>query len=244
MLGNKYGKMVGALALMQKEHFDLVFMDCQMPEMDGYAATRAVRALEEHGMIRHIPIVALTAHATEADRQICLMAGMDSFLTKPFTHLALRNELSRWLQSSGEKAMASAENPEASANNHAGNATAADMMLDQRALDELRALDPDGSAGLLGQIIQCYLDDTPMQIAKLRAAATAENIENMTRTAHSMKSSSFSVGAKQIGELARDIEAQGRANAIDGCHMLIAKIEKDYVQTEQLLRACLTAPAP
>ncbi len=243
-----------ALAAIQNEHFDLVFMDCQMPEMDGYAATRAVRALEEQGMIRHIPIVALTAHATEADRQLCLMAGMDSFLTKPFTHLALRNELSRWLRSSGEKVMASAGKLAAPAGGDvcgtdgvakAGAGVGANVgtMLDQRALDELRGLDPDGSAGLLNQIIQCYLDDTSTQIAKLRAAATAENIENMTRTAHSMKSSSFSVGAKHIGELARDIESRGRANSTDGCHVLIAKMEQDYVQTEQLLKACLTAPA-
>ena len=84
-------------------------------------------------------------------------------------------------------------------------ASSADAGLDQKALDELRALDPDGTAGLLNQILQCYLDDTPTQIAQLRAAATAQNIESMTRAAHSMKSSSFSVGAARVGQLAFEI---------------------------------------
>jgi CheY-like chemotaxis protein len=73
-----------ALQAIQKEHFDLVLMDCQMPEMDGYAATRALRALEAQGMMWHIPVVALTANATQADRQLCLDAGMDSFFNETF----------------------------------------------------------------------------------------------------------------------------------------------------------------
>ena len=114
--------------------------------------------------------------------------------------------------------------------------------LDQRALDELRALDPDGSAGLLNQILQCYLDDTPTQLAQLRAAATAQNIESMTRAAHSMKSSSFSVGAARVGELALEIESKGRANTTDGCHALLAELEKQYATAAKLLRACMTLP--
>ena len=113
--------------------------------------------------------------------------------------------------------------------------------LDQRALDELRALDPDGAAGLLNQIIQRYLDDTPTQIAQLRAATTSGNIEGMTRSAHSMKSSSYSVGAKRVAELARDIEAKGRDNTTDGCHALLAELEKQYATADRLLRECMTA---
>ena len=231
-----------ALKAIQSEPFDLVFMDCQMPEMDGYAATRAVRALEAQGMIRHIPIVALTAHATEADRQICLAAGMDSFLSKPFTQAALREELLRWLPLSGEDAKSMASS------GHQQQAPAAQAEgvegLDQRALDELRALDPEGAAGLFNQIIQCYLDDTPKQIAQLRTATLAENIETMTRSAHSMKSSSFSVGAKRVGELARDIEAKGRANSTDGCHALLAELEEQYAAADTQQRACMTPPRP
>ena len=231
-----------ALHAIQHEHFDLVFMDCQMPEMDGYAAARAVRALEAQGMIRHVPIVALTAHATEADRQTCLAAGMDGFLSKPFTQQAIRKELQRWLPESGERGMAQADSPEQNRVFVGGGDEAGEGNgLDQRALDELRALDPDGAAGLLNQIIQRYLDDTPTQIAQLRAATTSGNIEGMTRSAHSMKSSSYSVGAKRVAELARDIEAKGRDNTTDGCHALLAELEKQYATADRLLRECMTA---
>ena len=241
------GNGLEALQAIQKEHFDLVFMDCQMPEMDGYAATRALRALEAQGMIRHIPIVALTAHATEADRQICLAAGMDSFVTKPFTQSALRDELLRWLPGSGDKVMVNAGNQGQTAAvggaaDRVSEASSADAGLDQKALDELRALDPDGTAGLLNQILQCYLDDTPTQIAQLRAAATAQNIESMTRAAHSMKSSSFSVGAARVGQLAFEIESKGHANSTDGCHALLVELEKQYATAAQRLRACMTPP--
>jgi signal transduction histidine kinase/CheY-like chemotaxis protein/HPt (histidine-containing phosphotransfer) domain-containing protein len=220
-----------ALLAMQKTRFDLVFMDCQMPEMDGYAATRAIRALEEQGMMRHIPIVALTAHATEADRQLCVQAGMDSFITKPFTQAVLRKELARWLPPAGEVA---AEN----ANVRTDNGAAGEG-LDQRALDELRALDPDGAAGILNQILRSYLDDTPQQIAQVRAAITAENIESMTRAAHSMKSSSLTVGATRVGELAREIESLGRANTFDGCRALLVELERHSAEAEAWLKACM-----
>ena len=230
-----------ALDAVQKNRYDLVLMDCQMPVMDGYAATRAIRALEDQSMIasRHLPIVALTAHATEADRDICREAGMDGFLTKPFTHAALRKELARWLKGAENTADAVAADMPGT-----DDATAATVAagLDQRALDELRSLDPDGSAGILNQIIQSYLDDTPTQIAQLRASIDAENIESMARAAHSLKSSSLSVGATDVGALAREIEAQGRAGSLDGCRALTAELEKQYAAAEKLLKACMTAP--
>ena len=82
---------------------------------------------------------------------------------------------------------------------------------------------------------------TQFKIAQLRAATTSGNIEGMTRSAHSMKSSSYSVGAKRVAELARDIEAKGRDNTTDGCHALLAELEKQYATADRLLRECMTA---
>ena len=226
-----------ALQAIQNDDFDVVFMDCQMPEMDGYAATRAIRALEEQGMLRHIPIVALTAHATEADRQRCLEAGMDSFLTKPFTQIALRKELARWLTHTNTEAVLTMDASTQESPGAAGDG------LNQSALDELRSLDPDGSSGILNQIIQSYLDDTPTQIAQIRASVAAEDIVGMMRAAHSMKSSSMALGAMRVGDLAREIEAIGRVNAIDGCHALLAELEQQYAKAEKQLQASMTAPA-
>ena len=228
-----------ALLAIQNGAFDVIFMDCQMPEMDGYAATRAIRALEEQGMMRHVPIVALTAHATEADRQRCMEAGMDSFLTKPFTQVALHKELARWLTNTNTKT----GEVVTMGNDQQQSPGAASEGLNQSALDELRALDPDGSGGILNELIQSYLADAPEQIGQLRAAIADKNIEAMSRAAQSMKSSSQTFGAMRVGELAREIESIGRANTIIGCDVLLAELEQQYAKAAKLLQACMTAPA-
>lgn len=90
-----------ALEKLDQKRYDLILMDCQMPEMDGYEATAVIREKESEsrrqGEDRHVPIVALTAHALDGDRDICLMAGMDDYLSKPFKIGELRSILSRWL---------------------------------------------------------------------------------------------------------------------------------------------------
>ena len=120
---------------------------------------------------------------------------------------------------------------------------AASEGLNQSALDELRALDPDGSGGILNELIQSYLADAPEQIGQLRAAIADKNIEAMSRAAHSMKSSSQTFGAMRVGELAREIESIGRANTIIGCDVLLAELEQQYAKAAKLLQACMTAPA-
>jgi CheY-like chemotaxis protein len=88
-----------AIVLLQKASYDLVLMDCQMPEMDGYTATRVIRGLEEGK--RHTPIIAMTASATEADRDRCLAAGMDDYVTKPVREAELALLLEKWVKPAG-----------------------------------------------------------------------------------------------------------------------------------------------
>jgi CheY-like chemotaxis protein len=87
-----------AVQMMKQQHFDLVFMDCQMPEMDGFEATRVIRSLEEAGGMKRTSIIACTAHAMKGDDGKCYAAGMDDYLTKPIKVKELESALSKWLK--------------------------------------------------------------------------------------------------------------------------------------------------
>jgi HPt (histidine-containing phosphotransfer) domain-containing protein len=115
------------------------------------------------------------------------------------------------------------------------------MALDQAPLDELRSLDPDGSGGILAQIINVYLDDAPKLIAQIQSSLAAKDIASMTRHAHSLKSSSLSVGASRVGEIAKDIEASGRKNSTDEIPALLMALSAEYSAAKTLLLAEIPA---
>jgi HPt (histidine-containing phosphotransfer) domain-containing protein len=111
------------------------------------------------------------------------------------------------------------------------------MALDQATLNELRALDPEGSSGLLAQIITSYLNDAPNLIQQMHAALAGNDIVSLTRHAHSLKSTSLSLGASRVGQIAREIELAGKSKATDGCQPLLMALGAEYAAAERLLRA-------
>ena len=111
------------------------------------------------------------------------------------------------------------------------------MPLDQKALDELRALDPDGSAGILAQVIASYVDDTASIFTKLGHAITVGDVPTMTREAHSLKSTSRSVGALKLGDLAAAMEQVGRSGKLDGCAAMLDALKAEYASVESELLA-------
>ena len=117
------------------------------------------------------------------------------------------------------------------------------MALDQSALNELRALDADGSCRLLAKIINAYLNDTPALIGQMQATLAANDVESFTRHAHSLKSTSLSLGASRVGQIARDLEMAGKNNTIAGCPALIETLTAAYAAAAALLQAELATPA-
>ena len=115
------------------------------------------------------------------------------------------------------------------------------MALNQTALNELRALDADGSCRLLAQIINAYLNDTPALIGQMQATLAANDVESFTRHAHSLKSTSLSMGASRVGQIARDLELAGKNNAIAGCLAQIEALVAEYTAAAALLQAELAA---
>jgi PAS domain S-box-containing protein len=196
-----------ALTALQESAYDIVLMDVQMPEMDGMEATRRIRDPESGVADPHIPIVALTAHAMEGDRQRCLDAGMDDYLAKPIKPAELAEVLKRWLV--GRPSDASVEDSvghdAAVAALVAGSATTdapAEPVFDQTVLLEVL----DGDRESAAEIVAEFLDDAPRQVASLRQAVQAGDREAVRQRAHALKGASASVGAKSLRSLAARME--------------------------------------
>ena len=197
--------------------FDLVLMDCQMPVMDGFEATRVLRGKEAVNADSHskrLPIIALTAHAMEGDRKVCIDAGMDDYLSKPFTQDQLREMLERWLTDESESALLSAD----SSNQELEASTSApiEMVLDQAPLDAIRALEKNGRADMLARVIEMYIEDSARLIENIQAGIAAGDADAVMRGAHSLKSSSANLGASQLAELCRRMEHQSRRENLEG----------------------------
>ncbi|MDQ5848445.1 MAG: response regulator, partial [Pseudomonadota bacterium] len=206
--------------------FDLILMDCHMPEMDGFEATREIRGRERSSIGKRVPIIALTANAMAQDREECLNAGMDDHLSKPFTMLTLQDMLDRWMP---QAASTQAEGAELAAR---APAKAAEV-LDRQVLDQLRTLLTNGKPEILARVINLYLVESPKLIQKLKQAAGASDAPEIARSAHSLKSSSANVGARVLSRYCEDIEASARrADTGEACKIL-AKIETEHgcVQT-------------
>jgi CheY-like chemotaxis protein len=246
-----------ALLRMSASRYDLVLMDCQMPVMDGYTATRRWREQEsDAGDGRHLPVIAMTANAMAGDRQKCLDAGMDDYLAKPVTRAELERCLHRWwLAGNAPAAMPTrrAEQPAApampftlppaSAEPEAppapapvtAPASAADAVaegsIDDEVLDELRAV----LGAELDRLIRVFLDDAPKQISALEAAAVASDFEALREHAHSLKSASANLGAMLLTAAAKRVELGARTGTLDRPAVEVAKIAWEFKRARDVL---------
>ena len=197
------GNGVEALDALEKQQFDVVLMDCQMPVMDGFIATRKLRERETAKKLDPTRVVALTANALAGDREACLAAGMNDYLAKPFTLAQLRNIL---LPS---KVSRSAANK---------------VTLDHSAIEAVRQLDPDGNDRLLARLIALYRDDSSQLLADIDNAMKLGDAESVARAAHTLKSSSANLGATNVAALARQIEHSARSGDLTELPSSITKL--------------------
>ena len=213
-----------ALEMFFRAEYDIVFMDCEMPKMDGYTAAQEIRKYESQLPPRgRIPIIALTAHALEEDQMQCLAAGMDDFITKPFLPEQLESALKKWRPcEKGESGTISEaddrkEADALSAENAVFTAdTEIQTAVDMGVLDNIRSLQREGMPDILKKVLSHYLEHTPDLLKKLERAVQEGNGKAMSDTAHSMKSASGNVGAMPLFELCRKMEAIGRGRASEG----------------------------
>jgi TMAO reductase system sensor TorS len=201
---------------------DIVLMDCQMPELDGFGATEAIRTAEARGTAR-VPIVALTANAMEGDRERCLACGMDDYLSKPFKPAQLYATLARWLPAGEPHAK-----PAAPAATPALAAVA--KTLEINAIAQIRAAGGTDADRLLEKVLRLYCDSVPQMLRSMQEAAGKGDCVALQRAAHALKSSSHNVGAVRFASLCRDLETAARAGQIRFDRLEALEFEFDSVR--------------
>jgi PAS domain S-box-containing protein len=192
-----------ALAALRSIPYDLVLMDCQMPEMDGYAATRAVRDLETDVQDHEVTIIAMTAHAMKGDREACLEAGMNDYLPKPVTPTALAAMLAKWLPAADGPPPSTADSVGACVEaDNALPAQAGAVVFDERDFMERMM----GDETLAREIMQSFFADIPEQIEIVKAALGAGDGQRAERQAHSIKGAAGNVGGQALRAVAYEME--------------------------------------
>ena len=239
-----------ALAAWSRSEFDLVLMDCQMPGLNGYEAARMIRRREHERGRGPVPIVALTANAMPGDRERCLGAGMDDYLSKPFSERQIREVLERWMveeRDDGEAgrrdaAAAPAGGP-APADGPVVRDSEAEPLLDESVLARYRSR--RGSRGdLVRRIVDAYLAQSKEYAEALDAAVAAGDSEALRAVAHPLKSSSAQVGAMKLSRLCAVLEQSAREGLLDGLDGTLHEFRDMYPKVcEALERHCEEAAA-
>jgi len=215
-----------ALEKLADQDYDLIFMDCQMPELDGYETTRLIREREGDGP--RIPIVAMTAHALKGDRERCLAAGMDDYLTKPVRPADLDHVLGRALDGGAGRRCEAV-------------AAAAPAVFDSAALDPLR---DGGTEELLTDLVDTFVEQGRTQLAALTAAVGAGDAESLGRLAHSLKGSAAVLGGTRLAACCEEMCVAAAAGRMSEVGNLYVEIEAAFGLTVEALRGLLAAAAP
>ncbi len=254
-----------ALDTLSKTPYDLVLMDCQMPELDGYAATRIFRERETQKAknqsgraqaIRRTPIIAMTAHAMQGDREQCIASGMDDYLSKPFNRDRLFAVLKRWLPSKSttdipvhttledqtekdqSKTCRLPDGGNEGSNLHGEGFLERFSHLDHlnyETLESLRSVVKEGQPSLLQKVIRIYLESSPKLMETIRHSITLGDAAAMQGGAHSLKSTSGNLGATMLVELCGELEAMGRAGTTDNAILLLPLLEDEYERVREAL---------
>jgi CheY-like chemotaxis protein/HPt (histidine-containing phosphotransfer) domain-containing protein len=232
-----------ALEMLLKEQFDVVLMDCQMPVMDGYDATRKYREWERTQGDKHLTIIALTGNAMEKDKQLCLDAGMDDYLKKPFNLKQLTDVLTRWLSDS--KRDGSPNVSEALKDSVPLPLRVDSMPLLERApLDAIKELRRPGTPDILAKVISVYETDSPQLIIAMRNSFEQKDVEGIIRATHSLKTSSAMLGAQLLADQCHSVECTLRdGGELQDAQAAIDRIEILFQSATILLRSELEGEA-
>lgn len=242
-----------ALDAFREKHYDLVLMDIQMPVMDGYEATKGIRALESHGMRENsqqpldnsekVPIIAMTAHAFEGNRDKCLEVGMNDFLSKPLRREKLLAMVEKWAggiddgslkvgdRIKGDDALKgpSPENPQAHML-HIKDQNG-DPMDFKKAVEEF-----EGDEAFLVEVLRGFIEKVNFQIKAIHQAITEGNADMVREEAHSIKGGAGNLTAVDLSHIAAELEKAAKSGALETGVQLVEKLEEAF----RRLDACVS----
>jgi two-component system, sensor histidine kinase and response regulator len=210
-----------ALAALAAIPYDIVLMDCQMPELDGYAASAEIRRREGASPARRAAIIAMTAHALEGERDKCLTAGMDDYLSKPVKLETLGEVLRRWA-------------PDTRGATQAAPAVA--IATDDPPVDMARLLDVAGGAAEMQELIDIYLSQMAEDIECLNAALGSGAAEDVARSAHRCVGGSMTCGMTALVAPLQDLESMGKGGRLEGAECLSRKVTEELERVTTFLR--------
>ena len=214
------------------ERFDIILMDCMMPELDGFEATKQIRALQIDQPI----IIAMTAGILQSEKDLCFEVGMDDYLAKPVKFDTLSSKICKWTidehKSLPQKTIVSVKDKES---NKEAEMVRDEfiLLLDQSRRDELRELS-DGNDSLLRELIEIFFQDGPGRVASLRNSLQGMEAFTISQIAHTLKGSAHNIGAVQLAQLCQTLEHSAKNGELTGAGELVSRIEKEFTTAKNM----------
>ncbi|MDX1953593.1 MAG: response regulator [Verrucomicrobiota bacterium] len=216
------------LTALERIPYDIILMDCQMPELDGYATARKIRQLEAASQNRDDKtgqyIIAMTANALAGDREVCIAAGMNDYISKPVRIEELEAALQRGIDQIAANPMKSSSNPEQT-----------EPTIDKSVLENLRALKVPGEPDPLAELIELFLGDTPARLEKIEIAVRAEDPHTLENAAHSLKGSASNLGAARLGTLCAEMVNHAREKNLGAAADMLPLIKDEFYRVTEIL---------
>jgi len=213
-----------ALDKIAETKYDIVLMDCQMPVMSGYEATKAIRSNEKNTN-KHLTIVAMTANAMEGDKEKCFASGMDDYLPKPVKLDHLKDVLDKWLKLNKENQLSEEQDMGEQAVKKS-NA----VILDETVLSTLKEIMEDEFV----EVLKLYMDESVSLMSDIHAGFSQEPDE-LLRAVHTLKSSSLNVGAMHLGDIAANMEALVKTDDIEAAKMYLDDLQDSFTKTHSMM---------
>jgi two-component system sensor histidine kinase/response regulator len=216
-----------AVDRLAQNEYVAVLMDCQMPEMDGYEATVAIREREHAQESSRTPIIAMTAAAMAGDRQRCLDAGMDDYLSKPVKLAELHATLQRWTVES--PAISLPQPPDGEVGDLGSGP------IDPARIAELRELSDKSNRDGFWVLADSFLEDSPPRLAAIQQAVGKRDASAIAWEAHALKGAAANIGATKLSDICRQIEVIGASNDLVSADELLAELQAEFQRVEEAL---------